>query len=329
MYSKLDEELLRSGERMEIGVVAGPDAEWLPRLAPFLSHKPDQYRHHIRRALEGPLDELDTRFYVGVVDGKLISQIMVVGDRRAGIVGHVFTLPEERRKGACRAIMARQMADVRALGYQALGLGTGFETHPYWIYHSFGFRGVAPGNGCMRWFASPESEAELYAAAKAHTREGRWSDWGHVHLLALRPLVADEELPRSVTLGIKTQSSAEGPFLYFQRRREREPGAQARALVSETGAIVGWATLAPDPQWFGDHWLLDFDTHPAFSDRMPELLAGLDWPPTPVHAYLTAPEGPKAAALGAAGFAKAEALKAWLAVGGERKDVMVWRKTAP
>ncbi|MGV3719731.1 MAG: GNAT family N-acetyltransferase, partial [Actinomycetota bacterium] len=207
MYIKLDEETLHSGERMEIGVVVGPDSDWLPRLTPFLGHKPDPYRDHIRRALEGPLDQLDTRFYVGVVDGRLISQIMVVGDRCVGIVGHVFTLPDERRQGACRAIMARQMDDARKLGYRALGLGTGFETPPYWIYHSFGFRGVAPGNGCMRWFASPEAERELYAPGETHTRDGRWSDWGHVHLLSLRPFQPGEELPRSLTLDIKTQSS--------------------------------------------------------------------------------------------------------------------------
>jgi hypothetical protein len=326
MYSKLDEAKLHSGECLEVGVVVGPDPEWLPRLAPFLGHKPDQYRDHIRRALVGPLEELDTRFYVGLVNGRLISQIMVVGDRQAGIVGHVFTLPEERRKGACRAIMARQMDDIRRVGYRALGLDTGFETPPYWIYHSFGFRGVAPGNGCMRWFASAEAEAELYAAGATHTREGRWSDWGHVHLLSLRPLLPDEELPRSLTLGIKTQSSAEGPFLAFQLRREREPSAQALALVSKRGATVGWATLAPDPRWFRDHWLLDVDVHPAFPHGAAELLAALTWPDAPVCAYTSEPQGRKSDALKAAGFSTMATLPAWLTVDATRRDVAIWRK---
>src|SRR5688500_1900224 len=109
MYTPLGSETLKTGERMEIGVVQGPDPEWLPRVVPFLGHKGPDTRVHIRRSLEEPLDALQTRYYVGCVDGEVISQIMVVGDRGAGILGHVYTDPDHRRKGACAAIMARQM----------------------------------------------------------------------------------------------------------------------------------------------------------------------------------------------------------------------------
>ena len=33
----------------------------------FLAHKPREFRWHIGRALEGPLDKLETRFYLGRV----------------------------------------------------------------------------------------------------------------------------------------------------------------------------------------------------------------------------------------------------------------------
>src|SRR5437867_677157 len=101
MYTPISEEGLKSGERMEVGVILGPDAEWGPRLVPFLGHKSADYAAHIRKSLETPLDDLETRFYVGSIDGRPISQVMIVGARGAGILGHVFTRPEERRKGAC------------------------------------------------------------------------------------------------------------------------------------------------------------------------------------------------------------------------------------
>lgn len=325
MYEELGRERLRTGEWLRVGVVEGPDAEWLPRVAPFLGHKPDQYRHHIRAALEGPLEGLETRFYVGTVDERLISQVMVVGDRRVGILGHVFTRPEERRKGACATILQHQMDHSRRLGYRALCLGTGFDSHPCHLYRRFGFQGVAPGNGCMRWLATPTVEEEIFAPGETDVRDGRWEDWAYGFLLSVRPVLPDEELPRNVTLGVRTQSSTEGAFLQFQRRREREPGLQLKVLVSAAGTPVGWAMLAPDLRWFREHWLLDVDVHPAFLDHLPKLIAALAWPEAEVVSYSTDPAGPRSRALRQAGFRMEESPAEWLTLPAGRGAVYRWR----
>src|SRR5687767_8468625 len=115
MYTPLGEARLKTGERLTIGVVECPDAEWAGRVAPFLGHKRPETREHIGRALAGPLDGLRTFFYVGCVEGRLITEVMVVGARGVGILGHVFTLPEERRKGAYSALMGEQMRDMGRL----------------------------------------------------------------------------------------------------------------------------------------------------------------------------------------------------------------------
>ena len=147
MYEQLGETALKSGERMQIGVITAPDAEWKDCIVPFLGHKGEPYASHIRLANDGPLDELQTHFYIGHRDGHVITEVMIVGARGAGVLGHVYTLPEERRKGAYQAVMARQMADMEAKGFRLLSLGTGFDSAPYWIYHSFGFRSVFGGLG--------------------------------------------------------------------------------------------------------------------------------------------------------------------------------------
>src|SRR5689334_12378719 len=113
MYTPLGSAKLNSGETLEMGVVAGPDAEWAPRIGPFLGHKGPGWCDHIQRALEGPLDRLETLFYVGCIGEELVTQVMIVGCAGAGILGHVFTRPEHRRKGAYRQLMARQMEDTR------------------------------------------------------------------------------------------------------------------------------------------------------------------------------------------------------------------------
>jgi len=324
MYTRLGLETLKTGEPLEVGVVRAPDADWLPRLAPFLGHKSPDYRAHILGALEGPLDALQTRFYVGQVDGRLVAQIMVVGDRGTGIVGHVYTLPEERRKGAAAHVMRRQMEDCRREGFHILTLGTGYDTHPYWIYHSFGFRGIAPDSGKMKWLAEPDAEAECLRPAPATVRDLRWDDWGYLDLLAFQPVAPGEELPRSLSLGLKGQGGLEGPFVSFQARRG--PEVQAKALESETGATVGWAILAPDAHWFGDVWLLDLHTHPHFQHHITDLLAALALPQAPVAAYTSTPSGPKAAALHAAGFHAMETLPGWLQSPEGRHDVTVWMR---
>src|SRR5712692_491079 len=235
MYERLGEATLKSGQRMEIGVITAPDAEWQDRIVPFLGHKGEPYASHIRRSHEGPLDELETRYYIGHLEGRVITEVMIAGAHGAGILGHVYTLPEERRKGAYQAVMAAQMADMPRRGFRALALGTGFDSPPYWIYHSFGFRGIAPGSGAMRWTADQDAEAELFRPGPVTARDARWDDWGFFAWLGLLPVLPDEELPRSRVTRMKSRSLMEGSFVQLLLSRERQPEMIVRVLQSEHG----------------------------------------------------------------------------------------------
>ncbi|HEY8744464.1 MAG TPA: hypothetical protein VIU62_15320, partial [Chloroflexota bacterium] len=196
MYRQIGNGRLNSGEDIALGVVEAPEPDWLDRIAPFLIHKGGDWNYHIRQALSEPLDSLESRFYVATVGEQVISQVMIVGARGCGILGHVFTAPVWRQRRAFGQLMAAQMEDTRRLGYQLLTLGTGFESHPYWIYHSFGFRSVAPSSGLMRWLASPEAEEGYLAPAATTVQPLRWDHWAGLNVLALRPVAPDEPLPR-------------------------------------------------------------------------------------------------------------------------------------
>jgi GNAT superfamily N-acetyltransferase len=370
----LDEVALKSGERMEIGVVECPDPDWAAQIVPLLGHKGQPWSHHVQAALNGPLDGLETRFYVGTIDGRAATNVMIVGARRGsarsakaaetaaadragdaepgadavGILGHVYTVPEHRRKGAYSHLMAVQMEHTRRLGYRVLTLGTGFETPPYWIYHSFGFRSIDGTSGRMKWLADPAAEADWFRPGAAAARPLRWDDWAPLNLVAYHPAEADEELPRSWTFRLpRGQGSIEGSFLDLRRALpDQTPDTLADlhhavaagtgggrpvalALESEHGAAVGWAVLQPDDLALRDGWRLDLFVHPAFRAHTGRLLAALpSLPGARSAAYTGGPEGYRAAALQAAGFAHVAMLPDWLRRDDRRAPLHVYARTA-
>jgi hypothetical protein len=352
VYTPLGETTLKTGERMTIGRVACPDPEWATRVSPLLGHKGQPWHFHIETAVREPLDDLNTLFYLGTIDGVAVCNVMIVGTRGSagdtvgtgatgvtaegvGILAHVYTVPEQRRKGAYSQLMALQMEDTRRLGYAILTLGTGFESPPYWIYHSFGFRSIDGSSGRMKWLATPEAEASWFRAGAAVARPLRWEDWAPLNALASQLAEADEALPRSWAFGLlKGHGSVERSFLDLRRSMPRESprslddlhgavasganGAQPIALTleSEHGAAVGWAVLQPDDLALRDGWRLDFFVHPAFRAHTGRLLEALPLPPgARLGAYTTGPESYRAAALLAAGFDHVAALPEWVVRG--------------
>lgn len=322
---------LRTGEQLELGCVTCPDPSWGAQIMPLLGHKSRESRDHFEAAFAGPLDQLDTRFYIGCIGGIAVTNVMIVGAHRVagavGILGHVYTRPEHRQKGAYGTLMPVAMAHLQGDGYQALTLGTGFETHPYWIYHRHGFRSIDGVTGKMKWLAEPAFGSRWFAPGTATVRPLRWDDWGPLNLLAFQPLAAAEALPRSVLFQLKGQGSLEGSFQTVQRRVGRGEPIQAVVLESESGATVGWAAVQPDPFAFGDARQLDLHLHPHFQGQASVLLDALEWPPDkPVHAYATSTDDERAAALRAAGFTPVAQLPNWLERAGHRLPLHVFAR---
>jgi GNAT superfamily N-acetyltransferase len=328
MYTHLGEVTLTSGERMAIGVVDCPDPAWAGQVESLLGHKGPEWRHHIGTALRGRLDGLETRFYLGTIDGQAVTNVMIVGTRGTGILGHVYTSPGHRRKGAYSRLMAVQMEHSRGVGYRILTLGTGFETPPYWIYHRFGFRSIDGVSGRMKWLATPAAEADWFRPGTTRVRPMRWGDWGALNLVAYGLTAPDEELPRSWVFRLKGHGSLEGSFVAWQADlplespRTVEEAHQAvvelgrpAALVLETehGAVVGWAAVKPDDLALREAWLLDCYVHPDFRQAAGQLLAAIPRPPgRRMVAYSGAPDGYRAAALQAAGFRIVAELPDWI-----------------
>jgi GNAT superfamily N-acetyltransferase len=328
MYTALGRERLKNGARMEIGVVRCPDPEWAPRVIPFLGHKRPETREHIRRALDGSLDDLQTLFYVGAVEDEIVTQVMIAGARGAGILGHVYTPPEWRRLGAYSHLMRYQMKDMERSGFQVLCLSTGFETPPYWIYHAHGFRSIGPGRGQMVWRASPDAEAALLSPAAARIRRLRWDDWAWFDLLAMQPVAPGEDLPRCAQLGLKDQGSLESAFVPFILQAEKDGRIQAQVLETDRGATAGFALLGPDRHWFGDTWVADVYVHPQHRRWEPELVASLSFHGRRCATYRVGGNNRGSeCAWREAGFHVAASLPEWIEVAGKRRDLEMWVRT--
>src|SRR5436853_234138 len=81
-----------------------------------------------------------------------------------------------------------------------------------------------PGRGEMRWTAGEDAEAELFRPGRVVARDARWDDWGFVAWLGLLPVAADEELPRSRVMRLKSRGMMEGAYVRLLLTREQEPG---------------------------------------------------------------------------------------------------------
>lgn len=278
MYTKLSIETLKSGERMEVGLVTPPDDRFRDKIIPFLAHKGQPWEDHIREAFAGRIADLKTRFYIGHIHDTLVANIMTVEYNRTGILGHVFTNPEHRRKGACKLVMAQQMEDFRSRGGGQLLLGTGFDSPAYWIYHGFGFRSVAEGSGFIRYATQDDFEAAYFEAAPTKAVDVQWKDWPRWNVLGA---YAGGDYLRSIALNWWGMRDFEGGFL-DTRLRINEGKLQVKLLESDRGSIVGFASLEGDPRWKQATALLDFFVHPHFEDRAPQLLDALPLPPCKV-----------------------------------------------
>ena len=179
MITQLDTIVLKNGEQAQIIRLQGPDSDWCKRISPYLAHKGEPWKWQVTKTLERDLAPLEAYYYLALLDDEIAGNICTFEYGGVGILGHVFTNPNHRRKGICSSIMDLQMDDFRTRGGKALYLGTGYDSTAYHIYRKQGFRSVYVGSGYMEYYAiGIESIEEQYASAKnTKVRLEDWRDW--------------------------------------------------------------------------------------------------------------------------------------------------------
>ncbi|MDA0841929.1 MAG: GNAT family N-acetyltransferase [Planctomycetota bacterium] len=314
---KLGEARLKNGETLEIGVVEAPDDEYRDVVLNLLSHKRDAWQWHIGQAFEGKTGNLRNLFYLGFINGEAVSNITIWQSGFTGDLGHVYTREEHRRKGICKATMQVQMDDFREQGGRYCVLGTGYDSHPYHIYKSFGFESLQPGSGAMYYQRDEEFWSDFLKTGDAVGRNIEWEDWSDVCTLMACP-TADWYRGR--------RSRIFGPTCFeFSMLNDVESfhaGKNQLRVLEGPGGIVGYAALAPDPEWKGNTCLLDLTVHPAFAEFVPGLLEGFDWPDAKVTAWLQG-SSPTVDAMKKAGFKEEGRLSKMFKQGDMLQDIAI------
>lgn len=330
MYTPVADRILRTGETLEIGFVLAPDGGratdetytpdgHAPLVRPILAHKSKNEQWHLDEVFAGQVGSLETRFYLGRVNDRSVCNIMVSEHDGIGILSHVYTVPEHRRMGIARLVMTEQMADFQARSGRYLTLSTGFDTHPYRLYHGFGFRSVVPASGHMKYLKDITFEAEHFGVEKAQVIPGDWKHWPSLNVLCAQ---AGPPYLRNVGLGHIGPRMFEGAYLGLMKQTGEEDDVQVRLVVTERGAVAGYGTLVPDFRWRGETLLLDLAVHPAFNEELKPLLESFA-PPAghKVLCHVEPGDGPTSVALKDAGFIREATLRQQFTAAGNPLDV--------
>ena len=324
MYQSFGEVTLRSGEKVEAGVVIGPDADWQGRVLHLLAHKPPIWQWQMEQLLTHNLGA-EARIHLLHRDGVPFSHILTIEHNGVGLLGHVWTVPEDRGQTAASLLMGKQLADFHARGGKAMYLSTGFDTSPYRIYSKHGYMSVEPGSGVMALFTESRErfEADYFAPAEGIIEPFGWSDYATASALFTSGVPG---FARCVPIHLFGRNLTEGPVLPALQKNETEGAARAVALRLANGAVAGMSA------WSEHSWpktnLVDVFCHPNFWQKGTELLRSLktiDCDRT--VAYVEAGFAAKRAAFEGAGFEEIARLPGWLPEGeGGEKDVLVYSK---
>lgn len=324
MYTKLGTAQLKGGEKVEIGVVRGGDKQWLPRIKPFLEHKGGFWNWHIAEALRGRIKGLETRFYIMVLNGEIISNIMTVEANRAGILGHVYTAPNRRRQGAAGLLMKLQMADYKKRVPQGiLSLGTGYDSHAYHLYKKHGFRGIEEGSGYMRYKPNSRLDRRWFGKGRVAFQKLAWGHWPQFDALGVHE---HGDWLRSLRFSMFGRASWEGPFLQLHQECQQGRGKCAVMVKKGNGAVVGYASLFPNEQFGGGSYLLEFYAHPNFFRNLGTLLARISLPRAKVITYLSSDSKARIRAVKSAGWLREGHLKGILSGPGKSLDVLIYSR---
>lgn len=321
MVTEMEMVTIKSGEQLQIIRVAGPDAEWKEPIIKTLQHKGEPCVSTIQMTLEQPLEGVQCYYYLGLLDGKIASNITTAEapEVGVGILGHVFTNPSHRRKGICTALMETVTSDFTGRGGGAMTLGTGYDSPAYHIYHRFGFASIGT-SGRMIWQVRRGFLDDYFAADSADVADISWPDWPRLDLLYTIPTGS---FLRGIYFTHYGPSEYEAYFPRLSQLTTDTESAQSKVLVKPGGEVVGHALLVPDPRWHNDVWLLDLFVHPDFYPAAGELLAAIELPAgRKVQAYADSQSPEKIQLLEAAGFHQEAVLRNQI-VNAERQQLDV------
>jgi GNAT superfamily N-acetyltransferase len=336
MYQKLADVQLKTGETVELGALLGPDASPLAtKVKTLLSHKGRIWQWQIAQSLDRDQPETESRFYLLLRQGEPFANIMLVESRRIGIFGHVYTRPEERRKGAAEHLAGRLVADFARRGGRAMYLGTGYDSAAYHIYARHGFRGIEPESGYMAWFAPglerTAFEAEAFAPSWTRHEALEYRHWPTLPALAMMYHPARLRIAGMDVIGPAITEGGALPVLmamHGEADHTHDNGGRAHVAVSgQSGVPVAIACATPEPHFWKQVDVVDLFCAPGFEEELPALVQALQLlPGRRAICYADLDWPAKQEILAACGFQRAALLERHYRSQGAAQALELWAK---
>jgi hypothetical protein len=328
MYEFVKNIVLKTGENAEFGIVQGPDAEWSQRIEHLLGHKGEPWNWQIHKCLQDSTSGVETRCYILSKNGNPFANICTFESNGVGIFGHVFTVPEERKKGAADYLNHQVMNDFTARGGKSLYLGTTYDSPAYHIYRKYGFTSVEPGSGYMIFARGGKEsfEKQYFASGQTILEPLTIKHWP---ILPALTMISHPARIRILSMGIIGAKSTEGASLELLINAEdQNQTVQARVALSErTKAVVAFACLSPDVYFGASADLLDVFWAPGFKNDALNVVKSLPvCNSRSLICYSDSAWQEKDTVLMEAGFKKQGTLQNYLHYDKKHLDVKFWAK---
>lgn len=330
MYKELGSVTLKTGESVQVLRVKMPDETWAPATRQMLGHKGEIWLWQVDAGMNQDLP-VDHYYYLLVKGGRPIANVTVIEHKGIGTYGHVWTIPEERRKGAADLLMDRIMADFQKREVRMLTLGTEFDSHPYRLYQKHRFVGTEDLNGTMIYYG--RSEAEFWKKALRGLKNNLavqpfdWSSFPSATALFCLP---GRGRLRSVLNQTFGPSTPEGALLGVLKRTLPHPNGPEIAKVlmhRKTAVAIGFAHLAPDPRFHGQTWILDLWSHPTTWKLNLELVEAMPLDGKKVQVYVDSESVNKMKLVRKAGFKREARLRgAMQSLTREPLEIEIWSR---
>lgn len=249
---------------------------WRGEITGFLRHKGSPWIEDISRRLRGRVPGAEDHFYVFLDDANVVAHAWYTvsrADPRLGLVGHIYTHPEWRRRGIARQLMRTLMTDFRARGGQVMQL---FTSTPYSVelYQQEGFENVYSGQVYhdTDWYMRyPTPCAPLltnwFQSSDVSIRKLRYADLPQYCLLYNQePGAPLKDWVQRVGLGLEAE------FAFLQSIAASKRGDCTTCVLDNGQTIVGIASVARVTFPYQSHvGLFDLHLHSAYLSQASKL----------------------------------------------------------
>ena len=267
---------LKDGREMTLLSVASPAPSDTEQMRDLLGHKGEPWVWQIRQCLDGLTPGLDTFFYIARVDEILVGNVTVFRNGDIACIAHVYTDPNYRRLGIARVLLDAATDAFADTHGRLIVLGTGYDSMPWHLYESCGFRGTCPEQryGGMARFFTDDSWQTFQNGPVGDIRPAAWRHFMGMQVLFGAP--GDIQL-RSLLLPSIGPRLVEGQFILLQWRLSQGEAIAAHVIEGPGATVLGCAVLGRHPFW-GERArrnVLDLYALPSAYAAVPQLIAAI------------------------------------------------------